>query len=163
MVVAEIATGYGALKSAYEIAKGLKDINDRVALNAAVIDLQEKILSAQEAASEAKQKLRELQEIINDFDDWAATATRYRLKDYGCQSYAYEAKQESLGGDPPHIACPNCFRERRLSILQFDDTYWGRKKFKCLACAKEVDLGCSTPAQGSRSSGGDYDPLRDWR
>jgi hypothetical protein len=47
----EIFAGLSAIKTAFDIAKGLKDIDDATRRNAAVIELQEKILAAQEAIS----------------------------------------------------------------------------------------------------------------
>ncbi len=46
-MVSEIFAGLGAFKTMFDIAKGLKDINDAAARNAAVVELQEKILAAQ--------------------------------------------------------------------------------------------------------------------
>jgi hypothetical protein len=48
-VAAELIAGLGIFKSLYDSAKALKDINDGTVRNGAVIELQEKILSAQEA------------------------------------------------------------------------------------------------------------------
>ena len=45
-MVGEVFAGIGALKTAFDIAKGLKDIDDATRRNAAVIELQEKILTA---------------------------------------------------------------------------------------------------------------------
>ncbi|HEV7251691.1 MAG TPA: hypothetical protein VGN97_01125 [Mesorhizobium sp.] len=145
MVAAEIATGYSALKSAYEIARGLKDINDRVALNAAVIDLQEKILSAQESAAAAKQTLRELQDTIAAFENWSATAARYQLKDFGEGTFAYELKPDAGTGEPHHLACPNCFEKRVRSVLQFQAKANGREIFKCVNCDTQYALGIYVP------------------
>ena len=47
-MVGEVFAGLSALKTAFDIAKGLKDIDDATRRNAAVIELQEKILLAQE-------------------------------------------------------------------------------------------------------------------
>ena len=68
----------------------MKDIDDRVKLNAAIIELQEKILAAQEATSEARVRLRELEADFAARDAWQATASRYALKDYGGNTFAYE-------------------------------------------------------------------------
>src|SRR5215831_2322334 len=46
-MVGELIAGLGAFKTMFDIAKGLKDINDAATRNAAVIELQEKILIAQ--------------------------------------------------------------------------------------------------------------------
>ncbi|MER9032423.1 hypothetical protein [Mesorhizobium sp. M0674] len=156
MVVAEIATGYSALKAAYDLAKGLKDINDRVALNAAIIELQEKILSAQEAASSAKDKLRELQETVAEFEDWNATATRYQLKDFGGSTFAYELIAEKANGDPVHRACPKCFDNRKRSILQFDYRDMSqRDHYNCHGCGSKFEFGNAVrhQPQVNRSSG----------
>lgn len=156
MVAAELATGFSALKSAYEIARGLKDINDRVTLNAAVIDLQEKILSAQESAASAKDRLRELQATIAGYENWEATAARYRLKDFGEGTFAYELAVNDPDGEPAHLACPNCFQERKRSILQYNHSGHGRRHFDCLACGKKLELGTYVPyrpAVNNRPSG----------
>lgn len=156
----DIGTGYAALSSAFEIAKGLKNIDDRVKLNAAVIELQEKILSAQQAATDAKSRMQEMERQIEAFDDWKSVASRYALKDFGCQTYAYQAIPETLGKEPPHLACPNCFRERRLSVIQYVDTFYGRKRFQCLACDKSVDLGCIEPERSGYTVDTDFDVFR---
>ncbi|MGN6534311.1 MAG: hypothetical protein ACTHKQ_01100 [Mesorhizobium sp.] len=122
--------------------------------------MQEKILSAQEAAANAKSKMQEMERTIEAFDNWTETTKRYALKDFGCQTYAYQARPEALAGDPPHLACPNCFRERRLSVLQYQDTFYGRKRFLCLACEKTVDLGCIVPERGSYTVDTDFDVFR---
>jgi hypothetical protein len=51
-MVAEVFAGLSAIKSAFDIAKGLKDIDDATRRNAAVIELQEKILTAQSAQAD---------------------------------------------------------------------------------------------------------------
>ncbi|MEF2073502.1 hypothetical protein [Consotaella aegiceratis] len=140
-MVGELAAGIGALKGAFDIAKSIKDLNDRAAVNAAVIELQAKILEAQQAASDARDQMQEMRHLLDLYDQWDAIASRYALRDFGGDTFAYEAKQEKLNGDPPHLACPNCFRKKQLSILQFHGTYSGRRRFECQACEKHVDLG----------------------
>jgi hypothetical protein len=41
-MAAELIAGLGAIKTAFDLAKGLKDIDDATRRNAAVIELQEK-------------------------------------------------------------------------------------------------------------------------
>ena len=48
-MISEAMTGASALKTAFDMAKALKDIDDRTRRNDAVIELQEKILRAQTA------------------------------------------------------------------------------------------------------------------
>jgi DNA-directed RNA polymerase subunit M/transcription elongation factor TFIIS len=150
MPVGEIATGYSALKAAYEMAKGLKDIHDRVTLNAAIIELQEKILSAQEAATSAKDQLRELQAAVNAFEDWKRIAARYDLKDYGGSTFAYELNANLDHQEPIHRACPKCFENRKRSILQFSfKDQSQRDHYKCHGCGSEFEFGVSVPYQAN--------------
>ncbi len=60
-MVAEVFAGQGALKTAFDIAKGLKDINDATVRNAAVIELQEKLLAAQAAQASLVEHIGELE------------------------------------------------------------------------------------------------------
>ena len=50
-MVGEAIAGLSAIKTAFDIARGLKDINDATIRNSAIIELQEKILAAQQAQS----------------------------------------------------------------------------------------------------------------
>lgn len=142
----DIAAGYTALKTAYDIAKGLKDIDDRVKLNAAIIELQEKILAAQEVAGEARDRLHELETDLAARDAWEATASRYVLKDYGGNTFAYELQPDRAEGDPIHRVCPNCFEQRMRSILQhrFRDASQ-REHYACPSCEKEFVFGVAVP------------------
>jgi len=139
MVAAEIATGYSALKTAYEIAKGLKDIHDRVQLNDAIIDLQERILAAQEAAASARDRLRELQETVAAYENWATIEARYQLKDFGNHTFAYELK--SIDDEPYHLVCPSCFQERRRQILQYVSQSNNQRHYRCGSCKQTFSLG----------------------
>jgi uncharacterized coiled-coil DUF342 family protein len=71
-MVAELITGLGAIKSAFDLAKGLKDIDDAARRNAAVIELQEKILSAQAAQSALVERIGELEKQVAGFKAWEA-------------------------------------------------------------------------------------------
>jgi uncharacterized protein YlxW (UPF0749 family) len=71
-MVAEAFAAVGALKAAFDIAKTLKDMNDAVARNAAVIELQGQILTAQEAQSALTDRIRELEKKVAGFETWEA-------------------------------------------------------------------------------------------
>ncbi len=138
----DIATGYSALTAAFEIAKGLKNIDDRVKLNAAVIELQEKILSAQQAATEAKSRMQEMERRIESYEDWKKIAARYRLKDFGASTFAYELIPEHADGEPTHRICPRCFEDRKRSVLQFAfRTASHQDKYSCPSCGIEYLFG----------------------
>ena len=142
MVAAEIMSGLGGLKAAFDIAKALKDIDDATRRNAAIIDLQEKILSAQQAQGELIKRVDDLERELADFNAWEAERKRYQLKDFGGGTFAYELKQSEAAEEPIHRACPACYKKQQISILQPD----GRNAFKqemvhCPACKAEFRLG----------------------
>lgn len=149
----DIAAGYTALKSAYDLAKGLKDIDDRVKLNAAIIDLQEKILAGQQATAEAQDRLRDLERQLAERDAWETTAARYVLKDFGGSTFAYELLSEQANGDPIHRACPNCFQKRSRSILQhrYRDAA-SREHYRCPSCEQDFTFGASAGSPQIRYS-----------
>jgi hypothetical protein len=60
-MVGEVLAGSSALKTAFDIAKGLKDINDATLRNAAVIELQEKIIFAQAEQSALVERISDLE------------------------------------------------------------------------------------------------------
>lgn len=150
----ELASAWSGLKTAYEIAKGLKDIDDRVKLNAAVMDLQERILSAQQAAMDAQARLQRLEAELAARDDWDATASRYELKNYGGHTFAYELRPDRANGEDVHRICPNCYQKRARSILQhrFRDASQ-REHFICPSCDKEFVFGVAVPIRVNRSGG----------
>lgn len=82
-MVAEAIMGIGALKSAFDLTKGLKDIDDRVRLNEARMELQEKILDAQEAHANLLEKVSKLEKEIGELKSWEADKQRYKLFDMG--------------------------------------------------------------------------------
>ena len=65
-----ITEGIGILKTAFDIAKGLKDVADTARRNAAIIELQEKILAAQAAQSNLVEYIRSLEEQVTRFETW---------------------------------------------------------------------------------------------
>jgi len=69
-MVAEVYAGLGAVKAAFDMAKGLKDINDAAIRNAAIIELQQKILGAQEEQATLIQRLRELEQELSNLRAW---------------------------------------------------------------------------------------------
>jgi hypothetical protein len=79
-MVAEVFAGVSALKAAFDMAKGLKDIDDAARRNAAVIELQEKILSAQSAQAELIETVGDLKKRVAEFEAWGAEKQRTSLQ-----------------------------------------------------------------------------------
>ena len=51
--------------------------------NDVIIDLQEKIFTAQQVQSELLNRLNELEKSLASFEAWEAETQRYQLKDFG--------------------------------------------------------------------------------
>jgi hypothetical protein len=138
----EASAGLSAIKTAFDLARGLKDIDDPARRNAAVMDLQEKILSAQAAQSGLVERVRELESQVKAFEDWDAEKKRYQMRDVGGGTFVYDLKPDMAQGEPPHRLCPACYQNRKKGILQSR----GRNAFQqemvvCSECAKQFNLG----------------------
>ena len=140
-MVGEIYAGISSFKVMLDIAKGLKDISDASARYAAIIELQEKILGAQEAQTALVQKVSDLEKELAAFKNWNAEKERYQLTDYGGGTFAYALKPEKAEGEPPHKLCANCFQQGKKSILKYTGKYGGQEGFDCHLCIKQIFLG----------------------
>jgi hypothetical protein len=139
-MVAEIYGGISAFKAMFDLAKGLKDINDSTVRNSAVIELQAQILSAQGAQSAALEHIRELEKKVAKFEAWNADKQRYELKDVGLGSLAYVAKEGMRGTEPPHQICASCYPHGKKSILQPRDIGHDQMLL-CSECKAQIKIG----------------------
>jgi len=140
-MAAEVIAGLGALKTAFDLAKGLKDIDNAARRNAAVIELQERLLTAQAAQSALLERVSELEKEVARFETWEAEKQRYKLTDYGGRTFAYALKQEEAKGEPPHRICAHCYQEGHRSILQFSTKSEGQDYYDCGRCKTRQSFG----------------------
>jgi hypothetical protein len=98
-MVGEIYGGLSAVKAAFDIAKGLKDIHDATLRNTAVIELQEKILAAQQSQAALVERIGDLEKQVADFEAWNAEKERYELKIIGYAAFAHMLKPEARGSE----------------------------------------------------------------
>jgi hypothetical protein len=140
-MVAEVFAGLSAIKTAFDIAKGLKDIDTAASRNAAVIELQEKILAAREAQTALLDRIGELEKEMARFETWEAEKKRYKLTDFGAGTFAYSLKPEEANGEPPHRICAACYQKNRKSILQFAHHSVGQDYFDCPECKTKQAFG----------------------
>jgi hypothetical protein len=80
-MAAEVLAGLGAFKTMFDMAKGLKEMNDAAIRNGAVIELQEQILSAQAAQAALIERVRALEAEVASFEKWEADKQKYELKE----------------------------------------------------------------------------------
>jgi hypothetical protein len=125
-MVGEVFAGMTAVKTAFDIARGLKDIDDATRRNAAVIELQQKILDAQSEQAELVDLVRKLKARVAQLEAWDADKERYTLTDLGRGHFAYALKDSMANGEPPHYLCAQCYNGKIKSILQTEDRQPGR-------------------------------------
>lgn len=148
-MVGEIYAGISSFKVMLDIAKGLKDISDASARYAAVIELQEKILGAQEAQTALVQKVGDLEKELAAYKNWDAEKERYKLTDFGGGTFAYGLKTEKANGEPAHRICANCYGGGLKSILQFMGHSSGQDHFRCFRCSTDFFFGIFSPSASS--------------
>jgi hypothetical protein len=148
-MVAEVFAGLGAFKTALDMAKGLKDIDDAVRRNAAVIDLQETILAAQQAQSSLIEKVRELEKEVTDLKAWGAEKEKYELKNVGQGSFAYVRKKDAQPSEPSHWLCAQCYQNSKKSILQYVYGDSPDHIYDCSACGEKIRVHFSVSPSGT--------------
>ncbi len=146
-----IQAAIGSLKTAGDIAKGFMQLKTTAEIQSKVIELQSEILAAQSGALAAQsdqssllEEIRQLKARMAEIEGWENEAKRYKLTDYGAGTFAYQLKTGMENGEPPHSLCPNCFQNRKKSILQTmgnpKDTD-SRRLMMCPACDGRFPLG----------------------
>ena len=117
-VVGEIFAGISAFRAMYDSAKALKDMNDGAVRNGAVVELLEKILTAQQAQGALLEQVANLEKEIAAFETWNADKQRYKMSTTKGGSIVYSLKPDVEPPEPPHDICATCYEHRKRSILQ---------------------------------------------
>lgn len=153
-MAAEILTGIALFKNMLDMTKALKDLNDAAVRNAAVIELQDKIMAAREQQTTLAERVRELEAEVAGFKTWEAEKQRYELAPIREGALAYRVKEEARGAEPPHWLCAQCFGDRKKSLLQEEHRFPGRcTVMACHQCGSDIyihgqwDAGHGTFAQ----------------
>jgi len=125
MDLGSITAAWGSMKAVGELAKGFVSLHSAAEVQARAIELNQKIIDAQNAIFAAQttqtalvDRVRELESQIARMKDWDAQKQRYQLATPfpGCMVYAL--KKTMSDGEPPHYLCTSCFQKGQRSILQ---------------------------------------------
>lgn len=150
----------GTLKAAADAAEAAKTMDDVASVKGKVVEMLDLILTAHRAAAQTQSQLIsmlqenfDLKIQLGKVEQWEGVASRYRLKDFGSNTFAYELKAELEDQEPSHLLCPNCFQTQRKAILQFSHTTNNQQKlYKCSSCSKDFTLGHRVRAQATRQN-----------
>jgi hypothetical protein len=148
------------LKAASDLAQGMMELRDLtklggivVKLNAEIVAAQRGALTAQQNEAELAEEVRALKAEIVRFEDWEAQKQRYVLKKQGDSAVlAYSLKEGIDPAEEPHSICPDCYQQRKPSILQTESYDIGRAQaLVCQACEWQgFIVGHATSSTGRR-------------
>lgn len=146
-MLAEASMGLTALQTAFNLAKGMKGLDTAVAVNSAVIELQENIISAQHAQTALIKRVDELEKEVAGLKAWDGEKERYELKQLYRGPFAYILKEGKEGGEDAHALCTNCYQRGFKSFLQMSgDVHVHSRTWDCAACKMSVKDQWSTMA-----------------
>jgi hypothetical protein len=140
-MVGEALAGFSALKIAFDIAKGLKDIDDAVRRNTAIIELQKTLLSAQQTQLALAEHVGELEKEVARLKAWDGEKQRYELREVSTDGFAYVIKDGMERSEPFHMLCANCYQRGEKSILQAtQELRMRRRVHNCHHCKAEYEM-----------------------
>lgn len=137
---ASIVSALSSLKAARDVSKALLDLKVETDVQLRVIELQRLILSAQEETLNVQERIRTLEAELAKVDRWETKRQRYILGELGEGKFAYRLREQEVGGEPVHWICPNCYEDRRRSILQVVN-YTTYKSYDCQRCGIGIEVG----------------------
>lgn len=138
MPLTEIAIMIKGINDAITIVKSLKPSDKVQALLKIRSDILENLeairvgaLTLQEERFAIIKEKDELAKKILEFENWANTERNYELTEIARQSFVYRSKKSDQSTEPMHYLCPNCYQERKKSILQYKGPVSGFSCHKC--------------------------------
>lgn len=139
-----------AVRTLDELFKRKADLTELPeGMRAGIIQLQDKVISAQSTHSAILARLDELEQEVMKMDRFEKEAARYELAATKAGAAVYALKAEDDRGEPHHCLCPNCYADRKKSILQPSG-----RRLECPHCkARYANLPAPPPrAVSSRNS-----------
>lgn len=123
-----IVGAVGGVKGAMDIAKGLQAALSKADLLEVRIGLMERLSEAQIAIAQAAEDLQACRERVRALEaentqlkTFDADVENYELKDTGRGAMAYIAKDAPEEPKYGHWLCPNCFSNRKKSLMIPED------------------------------------------
>lgn len=140
-MVSEIAAGLGALKSAYDLAKGMIDLKNATDINKVIYDIQKQLLEAQSQYSALMSRNKELEDESMQMKNWEADKQRYQLKELPPGIFVCVTKVGMEGSEPTHHICANCYNKNIKSLLHNLGSGNGLTRWKCYECGFDENSG----------------------
>jgi hypothetical protein len=145
-MIPEITAAIAGLKAAGDLGALMLKIKVDSAITDKVIESQAAIFSAQSAMIELQAKHQELldetdtlKKQLIEMEDWKAESQKYSLIEMVEGVFVYALKPDQKDTAPPHWLCPNCYQNKKKSILQFEYSPTAHNNsFKCSQCSLQL-------------------------
>jgi hypothetical protein len=145
MPAAEITAAITSIRATIDLTKAIVGVRDHKMIESAVTEINSHLADAIGKLVESKQtQLALLDEIatlkaeLNKLTDLKAEQQRYELKPIGNGASAYMLKPEVRGPEHPHWLCPTCFKNGKISHLQFSVRASIGNVYRCKGCDGHV-------------------------
>ncbi len=163
-IIPQIAAGLASAKTLFDILKGAKDLTDSSemdevlsAMNQRLFDLQRSMLEVQQTAGELLQERDQAQRDLVGERNKNNLCQDYELVEPRVGVFLYTNKHLESATTPRHYACPNCFTQKTISILQQPSpTNHSRK---CPHCS----FSCDTRTEDEMTKPRVVGRIRNWR
>lgn len=145
-----ISAAMGALKGAIDVTKGIVSLKNQTEIQAKSIELNSKLIEAQQAIfaiNEERQQLLDrigvLEAQLKSLNNWNSEKEKYVVKSPwpGTPVSVYHLRKLHANGEEPHWLCPNCFQGQRKSILNTNQKRGEHVHLVCSVCKASIDTG----------------------
>ena len=140
MDIATISAAYEALKISKEIFSSILDAKIDAGIKQKINSAMSQLGSAQDTLFSLREELfrlqssnDELRKQLSSLESWQNVAGQYDLTKTSGGAVVYKYKAE-----PAHYACPSCYNQKQIQILQDNRTISG--KYSCKGCNAEFPI-----------------------
>jgi len=151
---AEISAAVSSAKVALDIAKaahGLTNYNELVAaiseVNAKLVDATVVTLASLEKQSSLSDRVRELENQLNEIENWESQMKRYKLHAFETGALAYALQPSMNEGQPMHYLCTSCIDKKQKTTLQPNNRH-----LHCSVCKIDIAIKPVQPISYAPSS-----------
>lgn len=140
MPLTEITAAINSARATIAFVKGAKAAIDKVEISNQLAEIYDKIIAAQSQTLsllsenvKLVQEKNDLNKKVVESENWQKTETEYELTEICPKRFIYVSKKSAESTQPEHWLCPNCWQQKKKSILQ------GKleRQYMCPACKFE--------------------------
>ena len=158
--ITEAATSAGGcLNVSFDLAIDDYSLHVDYTVKSKTIDLLDKLIDARtgqfaltELLNEAKQRIVELESLLEKKQDWDSEKMNYEMYHPITNTVVYVLKPTDDPEFKPHYLCTTCYESGMKSILQYHTSNAAYKILKCHKCSAEykfprnIEVSGKTPA-----------------